>query len=125
MTDRAQRLGPLVHARVGADPEHREADASRAVGLVLWRAHARETRVAEIRRGRSAEALLRQSLLAWCGLGGVGGGHCSWLGQGTVAVLVQVDPAKKTAGRTHKNIPLGSRGDEVAVLDTLHGVYLS
>ena len=53
--ERAERLVVFVHARVGANPQHREANAPRAVDLILRRTHAFAERV-EIRRGRGAGA---------------------------------------------------------------------
>eukprot|EP00290_Baffinella_frigidus_P057902 CAMPEP_0180364896 /NCGR_PEP_ID=MMETSP0989-20121125/15038_1 /TAXON_ID=697907 /ORGANISM="non described non described, Strain CCMP2293" /LENGTH=175 /DNA_ID=CAMNT_0022357899 /DNA_START=259 /DNA_END=783 /DNA_ORIENTATION=- len=83
LPDRAQRLVVLVHARVGADLHHREADASRPIDLVPRRDHACATHGVEIRRLRGAGALgvlciriRRRSVLARCGLGlGNGGLH--------------------------------------------------
>ena len=93
MAERAQRSGLLVHAHGGAEPEHRQADASRAVDLVLRRAHAGETLV-EIRRGRGPWALglrmMRQSVLARSGLGVVSGAHRTWFAVNNVAVSCAV-----------------------------------
>jgi len=53
--ERAERLVVFVNARVGANPQHGEANAPRAVDLILRRTHAFAARE-EIRRGRGAGA---------------------------------------------------------------------
>eukprot|EP00290_Baffinella_frigidus_P002037 CAMPEP_0180178328 /NCGR_PEP_ID=MMETSP0986-20121125/38351_1 /TAXON_ID=697907 /ORGANISM="non described non described, Strain CCMP2293" /LENGTH=130 /DNA_ID=CAMNT_0022131177 /DNA_START=227 /DNA_END=619 /DNA_ORIENTATION=- len=80
LAERAEGFLGLFEAPPRAELEHRKAEASRAVHPVLRRA----TLSAELHRGRRTRSLCfrmpRQSVLACCGHGLVGGGHRSSLG---------------------------------------------